>query len=166
MQANAKRNYLTYVHAIIMFVIMFGVGTLPTFGQVTPLGMKILGVFLGTMYGWIFIDLLWPSLIGLVVLGLTEYTTIGEAFASALSTATGIQVIITCLFASALEKIGATEVLSNWILTREPLRKNPWLLIVTLFLTIVIGTVFGAGIALVFIFGLWQLKRQSNVGIV
>ena len=47
MQANAKRNYLTYVHAIIMFVIMFGVGTLPTFGQVTPLGMKILGVFLG-----------------------------------------------------------------------------------------------------------------------
>ena len=87
MQANAKRNYLTYVHAIIMFVIMFGVGTLPTFGQVTPLGMKILGVFLGTMYGWIFIDLLWPSLIGLVVLGLTEYTTIGEAFASALSTA-------------------------------------------------------------------------------
>ena len=33
-----------------------------------------------------FIDLLWPSLIGLVVLGLTEYTTIGEAFASALST--------------------------------------------------------------------------------
>ena len=53
MQANAKRNYLTYVHAIIMFVIMFGVGTLPTFGQVTPLGMKILGVFLGTMYGWL-----------------------------------------------------------------------------------------------------------------
>ena len=164
MQANAKRNYLTYVHAIIMFVIMFGVGTLPTFGQVTPLGMKILGVFLGTMYGWIFIDLLWPSLIGLVVLGLTEYTTIGEAFASALSTATGIQVIITCLFASALEKIGATEVLSNWILTREPLRKNPWLLIVTLFLTIVIGTVFGAGIALVFMIWSLAIKAAEQCG--
>ena len=126
MQGKVKRNYLTYVHVVIMFFIMVGVGMLPTFGQVTPLGMKVLGVFLATLYGWLFLDLLWPSLIGLVALGLTGYTTIGEAFASALSTATGIQVIITCVFASALEKIGATEVLSNWILTREPLRKNPW----------------------------------------
>lgn len=106
MQGKVKRNYLTYVHVVIMFFIMVGVGMLPTFGQVTPLGMKVLGVFLATLYGWLFLDLLWPSLIGLVALGLTGYTTIGEAFASALSTATGIQVIITCVFASALEKIG------------------------------------------------------------
>ncbi len=164
MQGKVKRNYLTYVHVVIMFFIMVGVGMLPTFGQVTPLGMKVLGVFLATLYGWLFLDLLWPSLIGLVALGLTGYTTIGEAFASALSTATGIQVIITCVFASALEKIGATEVLSNWILTREPLRKNPWLLIITLFLTIIIGTVFGAGIALVFMIWTLTIKAAEQCG--
>ena len=155
MQGKTKRNFLSYMHVFIMFFIMIVVGMLPTFGQVTSLGMKILGVFLATLYGWLFIDLLWPSLIGLVALGLTGYTTIGAAFAGALSTATGIQVIITCIFAGALGKIGAVDVVSNWILTRKALQKNPWMLIITIFMTVIIGTILGAGLALVFM--LWSL---------
>ena len=147
------------MHVFIMFFIMIVVGMLPTFGQVTSLGMKILGVFLATLYGWLFIDLLWPSLIGLVALGLTGYTTIGAAFAGALSTATGIQVIITCIFAGALGKIGAVDVVSNWILTRKALQKNPWMLIITIFMTVIIGTILGAGLALVFM--LWSLVIKA-----
>ena len=51
MSTVLKRSYMSYIHTIIMFILMFGIGMLPTFGQVTPLGMKILGVFVGTLYG-------------------------------------------------------------------------------------------------------------------
>lgn len=49
-----------------MFAIMFGIGSLSAWGQITPIGMKVLGVFIATLYGWLFLDLIWPSLIGLV----------------------------------------------------------------------------------------------------
>lgn len=159
MSSKSTNRYTTYIHVCIMFIIMIGVGYLPTFGQVTDVGMKILGVFLGTLYGWLFIDLLWPSLIGLVALGLTGFMTIPEAFAGALASDIGIQVIITCIFAGALGKIGAVDVVSNWILTRKFLQKSPWLLILTLYLTIMIGTMLGAGLALIFM--LWTLVLQA-----
>lgn len=159
MSTKSTRYYSTYIHVVVMFIIMIGVGSLPTFGQITDLGMKVLGVFLGTLYGWLFIDLLWPSLIGLVALGLTGFMTIGEAFANALASDIGIQVIITCIFAGALGKIGAVDVVSNWILTRKTLQRSPWLLILTIYLTIMIGTMLGAGLALIFM--LWSLVLQA-----
>ncbi len=57
-------NRRSYIHVVIMFSLMLGVGFLPPFAQVTPLGMKVLGVFLGLVYGWCFIDLLWTSVLG------------------------------------------------------------------------------------------------------
>lgn len=27
----------------------------------TPLGMNLIGIFLGVLYGWIFIDIIWPA---------------------------------------------------------------------------------------------------------
>ena len=164
MSTVLKRSYMSYIHTIIMFILMFGIGMLPTFGQVTPLGMKILGVFVGTLYGWLFIDLLWPSLIGLVALGMTGYTTVGEAFSEALSSSVGIQVIISCIFAGALSKIGAVDVINNWILTRKSLQKNPWLLVITIFMTVIIGTILGAGIALVFMLWTMILKAADQIG--
>ena len=56
-----KKKMVGYIHIAIMLVITFGVGFLPPFGQITELGMKVLGCFLGVVYGWIFIDLLWVS---------------------------------------------------------------------------------------------------------
>lgn len=159
MSTSVKKGYMTIAHVIIMFALMFIIGNLQPFGTVTPMGMDILGIFVGTLYGWLFLDLLWPSLIALVALGMTGYMTVGEAFSQALSSATGIQVIMTSVFAVALGKVGAVEVLSNFLLTRESLQKNPWLLVLTLFLTVVIGTIFGAGLALVFM--IWSLVKNA-----
>lgn len=163
MSSHTKSRRI-YIHTIIMFVLMIGIGFLPPFAQITALGMKVLGIFVGTLYGWLFIDLLWPSLIGLVGLGLSGIMTIDEAFSAALSNSTGIQVIITCVFAGALSKIGAVDVVSNWMLTRKSLQKNPWLLIIALFLTVLVGTLLGAGIALVFMLWALVLKAADTCG--
>lgn len=67
----AKKNMISYIHVAIMIVLMLCGGFLPTFGQVTPLGMKVFGVFLGLLYGWIFVGILWPSVLGFFTLSLT-----------------------------------------------------------------------------------------------
>ena len=42
-----------YIHLAIMFILAFGISYLPPFGQVTPFGMKAIGVlFLFYMGGY------------------------------------------------------------------------------------------------------------------
>ena len=57
-----KTNILYFVHALICLALMFGIGQLPPLQPLTPLGMNLIGIFLGVLYGWIFIDILWPSI--------------------------------------------------------------------------------------------------------
>lgn len=59
---------LYLVHTAVCLIIMFGFGQLPPFEPLTPLGMNLIGIFLGVLYGWIFIEIVWPSLLGLLAL--------------------------------------------------------------------------------------------------
>ena len=72
--ASANKNVMYYVHIAIFLLILFGIGFLPPFAQITPMGMKVLGVFLGVIYGWCFIALDWPSLVALVALATSSRT--------------------------------------------------------------------------------------------
>ena len=57
-----------YAHSLISLLIMFGCGQLTPIPPLTPLGMNLIGIFLGVLYGWIFIDIIWPSMAGLLAL--------------------------------------------------------------------------------------------------
>ncbi len=70
------KNY--YLHIVIIFVLMFGFGFLPVFSTITPLGMKVLGIFLSCIYAWTVGILDWSSIIALVALGLSGFTTLPE----------------------------------------------------------------------------------------
>ena len=61
-----KKDAMYFVHSLICLVIMFGFGQLPPMEPLTPLGMNLIGIFLGVLYGWIFIDIIWPSIAGLL----------------------------------------------------------------------------------------------------
>lgn len=65
---SEKKSIKYYIHIAIMILIMFGFGKLPAFGPVTPLGMNIIGVFLGLLYGWSCVDLICPSMVGILSL--------------------------------------------------------------------------------------------------
>ncbi|MDY3879975.1 MAG: SLC13 family permease, partial [Desulfovibrio piger] len=57
-----------YLHAVVCLLIMFGFGQLPPVEPLTPLGMNLIGIFLGVLYGWVCIEIVWPSLAGLLAL--------------------------------------------------------------------------------------------------
>lgn len=48
--AATKSSKMYWIHVATFLIITFGVGFLPPFAQITPLGMKVLGVFLGVIY--------------------------------------------------------------------------------------------------------------------
>lgn len=46
------KNTSYYIKALITIVIMFGFGQLPPIDPITPLGMNIVGIFIGLLFGW------------------------------------------------------------------------------------------------------------------
>lgn len=153
------------VHFVIMFALTIGIGLLTPFGQITELGMKALGIFVGVLYGWIFIDLIWPSIFGFVALGFTDLFTVQSAFASGIGNVQTIMILMTMVFAGAMEEAGLTDFLSDWSIKRKIIRKNPWFLLIGI---VIIGYFLGAlGTAMAAIFLLWSLviKIAEECGI-
>jgi len=155
MSTGKVNNKVSYIHVAIMLILTFGIGFLPPFGQITEMGMKVLGVFAGLIYGWIFIDLLWTSLFGFVALGLTGQTTVMGAFASGFGNATLLICLVVAVFSEALNRIGITQTIAYWLLSRKMFVGRPWLLVFAIcFITIILG-VAGGSFAAVFL--LWNV---------
>ena len=88
------------VNSIITLAIMIGFKYIvPAVDPVTPLGVEILGIFLGTLYGWLVVgDVVWPSVACMIFLGLSEYTTVTKAFASGFGNNTVLLMLFFFLF--------------------------------------------------------------------
>ncbi len=148
-----KKNAVSYIHVVIMFVIMFGVSMIPPFGQITEIGMRVLGVFLGLIYGWIFVDFLWTSLFGYIALGLTGYTTITAALSAGFGNASTLLVMITIAFAEVLNNVGVNSAIAYWLLSKKIFVGRPWLLIFGISSAAILMGVAGGGLAAIFL--LW-----------
>ena len=57
-----------YFHTAIVFLFVFGFGFLPPLAPITTEGMKVAGIFIGVIYGWSTVGMIWPSLLGLFAL--------------------------------------------------------------------------------------------------
>lgn len=115
MNANVK----FYIELAVYLLITFGIGFLPPFGAITPFGMKILGVFIGTIFGWIVFEMVWPSLFALCALGWIGYTSIGEGFASGLSYYM-IPMMFACyIVVGAVVDSKAALFIAQWIISRK-----------------------------------------------
>ena len=62
------------IHAIIGVAIMLLFPRLPiALPHVTPVGMEILGIFIGTLYLWTTVDPIWASLLSIFMVGVSSY---------------------------------------------------------------------------------------------
>ena len=66
------------IHILISLAIMVCFKFVPAAEPLTPLGVEVIGIFLGMLYGWLIAnDSFWPSIFGLLFLGLSSYSTEG-----------------------------------------------------------------------------------------
>lgn len=127
------------LHVVIFFLLTFGTGFLPPVG-ITPMGMNILGVFLGMLYGWTFIGFAWPSMICLVALGFTGYADPGKIIGSAFSHPAVLFTIFVLAFTTYCDKSGINDIMAKWCLSRRVFVGHPWVFTAgVLVATLIIG---------------------------
>ncbi len=122
------------IKVAIVFLLMFGFGSLPPIGGLEKLGMQVLGIFLGLIFAWISVGFTWPSLAAVLALYSIGYTTIPKAIASGFGADLTIFVMLILIYTRFLFKSGLCDRISYWILSRKFAVKSPWLLIGALFL--------------------------------
>lgn len=127
MTETAKtKNTWWYINSILVILLTIGIGYLPPFGQITPLGMKVLGVFIGVLYGWCTVSMLWPSVWGIVALGCTGFCTVKESFGLAFGNDIVLLVVAVFMFAKYLEDCGLSQYMANWFISRKIGEGRPW----------------------------------------
>lgn len=116
----------TYFHAICIILLMTVFGLLPPFGPLTPMGMQVLGIFIGMIWGWTIGETIWPSLLGLVMLGFCEGNTVGGILNTAFANTTLQQVLFSLLFCYGITRCGLLELTAKYILSRKFAQKGPY----------------------------------------
>lgn len=62
-----KDDLKMLVHSAIGLSFMLLFPLLPPFEPITPVGMHILGIFIGMVYLWSALNSIWPSIFGIVL---------------------------------------------------------------------------------------------------
>lgn len=114
-----------YIHSAIGIALMFAFGWLEPFEPVTPVGMKVLGVFIGVIYLWSFVGILWPSLLGMIALGLSGYATMPNVLLKSFGDTVPVLVLFAMVLFGAIQHYGITKYISRWFLTRKVINGRP-----------------------------------------
>lgn len=124
LQAKPK-NTAYYIKSLIGIVIMFGTRFLPPIPGITPMGMNILGIFIGMIYLLCIVEIIWPSMLTIIALGLSGYCSVEDAIAMGFGSDIVWMMLILLVLAEGISTSGLGEVIARWIITRKFLNGRP-----------------------------------------
>lgn len=142
MAETAKKSQ--WVHLAITFLLMCSGWLLPTGGALTEYGVRVVMIFVGAIWGWIFAGLIVPSFLAMLFLVLAGMGTAKEVVGSGFGSEIILLIIFFSIFTQWLEDIGLTKSMAKWLLSRKVLKGKPYLFIFMLFLvTLICGSFVG-----------------------
>ena len=152
--ASGTRNMKVYIHACIIVGIMILAHFIPAPAPITPLGVQIIGIFIGMIWGWCTCGMLWPSIIGIVMLGMTDYAASPEAsFGMMLTHNTVISMFVAFIVLAYVNNSGLMNVIAQWLVTRKFAAGKPWLFMTFFFtMLMLIAGVFNGVILIIIAF--------------
>ena len=116
-----------YIHIAIMLILIIGFHFLPPIGTITPVGMKILGIFLAMLYGWTTCGMIWPSMLGMIAVPLTGLLTMKEFAALIFGNETLVFIIFLFFFTGVIDEVGLINYIANKVISFKILNGRPWL---------------------------------------
>lgn len=142
----------TYGLGVLILTVMIFFRFIPAPDPITPIGMTVIGIFLGCVIGWCSGYLIWPSLLGLIVLaftGLKSGTEIWQFIMSQPALVNGFWLMVAC---GILVNSGLADYIANWSITRKFTEGKPWLFISILYWGVIaVAAIIGSiGAVLVF----------------
>lgn len=143
------RSTAYYIKAIIGIAIMLFFGQIPAPAPMTQLGMTIVGQFIGLIFLWTFVDMVWPTFVGIVLMGSvafqvfpnsTQIAGIYEAGAQSMGSWVTVIVITLLFFTEVLVETGIIRRFALWFITRKAAHKSGWAFTTMFFLaTLLVG---------------------------
>lgn len=140
---NISSKY--YLHSAIVFLFVFGFGFLPPFDPITAEGMKVAGIFIGVVYGWSTVGMIWPSLLGLFTLGFVGIMPMAQILSTGFGTDVFPFMILMFTVMKLIESNGAGQYLANRIMTIGLLKNRPWLFSCAILIGTYIVSIFAGG---------------------
>ena len=151
-------RFKKYINIIIMFAICLIIGALPPFGGITEYGMKILGITVALLWGWIVIDMVWPSLFAFVMFHVVGYLPLMQGLIAGIGNDTVLMNLVLMAFAAAVTQIGVSDAIAGWIISKKVFVGKPMLLVIILMYTVMLLSMLGGGIAVIFL--TWDLLKK------
>lgn len=126
-EIKSRLNWKEIAIQIVVLLFMFGFRFLPPFGEMTPLGMQILGIFIGALLGWIFSDMNWTNLVGLVAISLTAaYASTLDVLHAGFGSQNTILVFGSLMFCAYMETIDLSGVILGFMMNLPIAKKGPY----------------------------------------
>lgn len=123
------------LHILITLVIMLAFRLIPPAAPLTPMGMEVLGVFVGMLYGWMIAkDTFWPSILGMVILGLSSYSTVPVVFKNGMGNSTVLLIFFFYAFTNIMNEAGITSYIAQWMISRKFAQGKPYRMTLMIFM--------------------------------
>lgn len=166
MAKMAQKRSLYPMWTVIALFLMFGFGLIFPNGwaMVTPLGAKILGVFVGALIMTIFTNqTFWPALLALFAMVSHGYLTSAGAMTGWLGSNTVVQFIFLMALCGALSDSGAPIVIARHMINSKIAKGRPLVFIFIYFMAVVVvGALLSTGTATILLmFPIWDGIRQA-----
>ena len=156
-----KTKSIIYIHYLIVALLIFGFQFLPAPAPLTPMGMPLLGVFFGAIYGWSFIGILWPSILAILQMGLT--LGMPTVLSSGLGSSITWMVVFTYIVMAVLDENKILDVLAAFLLTRKFSEGKPWLtFVLIIFASFLCGTIGGFASLILFLTLVFKIAENVN----
>lgn len=151
-QTARKLNCWYFINSIIGISLMLFFKFLPAPAPITPIGMEVIGIFLGVIYLWTTCDAIWPSLIGIALLGMSSYAPMNNILLNFLGDSTVVQMLFIMVLVGAVVQSGLTNYIGRWFLTRQIINGKPWMFSFMLLLGVYVLAFLSSAFAPTFLF--------------
>ncbi|WP_291329488.1 SLC13 family permease [Desulfovibrio sp. UCD-KL4C] len=99
-------------------------GTLIT---ITPVGMTVVTLFIGVVYLWTTVDTMWPSFLGVLMLGMSDYAPMPMVLKQFMGNPMVVMIFFLFVFAAILVKSDLSTYLARWFMTHPKVQGRPWM---------------------------------------
>lgn len=126
---STKNSHISFkaINSVIGVAIMLLFPRLPiALPEVTPVGMEILGIFIGTLYLWTTVDPVWASLFSIFMVGASSYGPMGQVLQSAFGAPVVVQMFFLMIVMNCLVYNKLTAYIGRFFLTLKINSGRPW----------------------------------------
>jgi len=161
-QSNAtwtKNSTINFVHAAIIVFCMFIFKLIcPPFGPITEVGVGVLGVFIGIVYGWMTCGVVWPSILGIIAIGFTGFQNVTQAMQYGFGHNNVLTLMFVFPFMYAIEHAGIVKLIAYKLVNLKIGRGRPWVVsFLLIFAAAMISALVNPFIAIYFVWSLFYM---------